>query len=61
MFKVIEINKKDIEQGTKNYECSNDIYGILLKTDKYVNAKDMIHQISKMYFPLFSFEIDKGS
>ena len=45
MFKVIEINKENIKNDSKNYKCSDDIYGILLKTGKYFNAKDIIYQI----------------
>ena len=42
MVKLIEINKENIKNGTRNYNCSDDIYGILLKTGAYIYAKDIL-------------------
>ena len=44
MLKVIVINKENIKNETRNYKCLNDIYGLLLITGKYTNAKVIIHQ-----------------
>jgi len=40
MLNLIEMNKESIEKSLKNFKCSNDIYGTLLKTGQYLNAKD---------------------
>ena len=45
MLKIIENNLENIMKGTENYECSDDIYGILLKTGQYIQAKDIFYQI----------------
>ena len=45
MLKVIETNKDKIKKETKKYNCSNNIYGLLLKTGVYMKAKDIIYQI----------------
>ena len=50
MFKVLEDNKQNIKKATQNYKCSNDIYGMLLKTGKFINAKDIIYQIIIILF-----------
>ena len=42
MFKVIEKNKENIKNAKRNYDVSDDIYGILLKTGSYINVKDII-------------------
>ena len=41
MLKSIEINKDMIENETKNYKGSDDIYAVLLKTGQYINSKDL--------------------
>ena len=43
MLKVIEINEENLRNTSKSFICDNDIYGILLKTGKYINAKDIIY------------------
>ena len=50
MFKVIEINKENIKNDTRNYNYSDDIYGILIKTGSYINARDIIYQIVIILF-----------
>ena len=46
MFKIIiEMNKENIKNEKNNYNCSYDIYGILLKTKTYLYAKDIIYLI----------------
>ena len=50
MFKILEFYKENIKKGINNYDISNDIYAILLKTGKYVNAKDKICLIIKKSF-----------
>ena len=41
MFKIIETNKQNLV-NSNTFKCDDDLYGILLKTGKYINAKDMI-------------------
>ena len=43
MFKVLENNKEDLLKSSNQYNCEDDIYGLLLKTGKYINAKDIIY------------------
>ena len=45
MFQIIEMNKENIKNEKINYNCSDDIYAILLKTRTYIHAKDIIYQI----------------
>ena len=42
MLKIIEKNKKNLVNSSNEFKC-DDIYGILLKTGKYINAKDIIY------------------
>ena len=42
MFKIIEINEDNLRNSSKTFTCDDGIYGILLKTGKYINAKDII-------------------
>ena len=42
MFKIIETNKQNLENSSNTFIC-DDIYRILLKTGKYINAKDIIY------------------
>ena len=50
MFQIIENNLENIMNGTENYDCSDDIYGILLNTGRYINAKDIIFLTVKISF-----------
>ena len=50
MFKVLENNKEDLLKSSNQYNCEDDIYGLLLKTGKYINAKDIIYLIIKILF-----------
>ena len=50
MFKVIELNKDNLVKCQNNYICEDDIYGILLKTGLYINAKDIIYLNMKILF-----------
>ena len=43
MLKFIEINEDNLRNSSNTFICDNDIYGILLKTGKYINAKDIIY------------------
>ena len=43
MLKIIETNKQNLENSSNTFKCDDDIYGILLKTGKYINAKDIIY------------------
>ena len=42
MLKILETNKQNLVNSSNTFICDNDFYGILLKTGKYINAKDMI-------------------
>jgi len=44
MLELLESNKENLINLLTSYTCENDIYGILLKTGKYINAKDIIYQ-----------------
>ena len=50
MIEILENDKENIQNESTIYNCSDDIYGILLKTGKYINAKDNNHQIMKILF-----------
>ena len=43
MLKLIETNKQNLENSSNTFICDDDIYGILLKTGKYTNSKDIIY------------------
>ena len=43
MLKIIEINEKKLRNSSSTFICYNDIYGILLKTGKYIHAIDIIY------------------
>ena len=43
MLKLIETNKQNLENSSNTFKCDDDIYGILLKTGKYIYAKDIIY------------------
>ena len=43
MLKMIEINKQNLVNSSNIFICEDNIYGILLKTGKYINAKDIIY------------------
>ena len=43
MLKVLELNKENLIKPLNEYICENDIYGLLLKTGKYIYAKDIIY------------------
>ena len=47
MLETIETNKQN---SSNTFICDNDIYGILLKTGKYINAKDIIYLNIKILF-----------
>ena len=44
MFNVLERNKEYLLESSNQYNCEDDIYQILLKTGKYINAKDIIYR-----------------
>ena len=50
MLKVLELNKENLVKPLNEYNCKNDIYGVLLKTGKYMNAKDIIYLNIKILF-----------
>ena len=41
MFEII--NKQKLKNSLNTFICDDGIYGILLKTGKYSNAKDIIY------------------
>ena len=43
MLKIIEINEENLRNSSNGLIYENDIYGILLKTGKYIHAKDIIY------------------
>ena len=43
MLKILETNKQNLEKFSNKFKIDDDIYGILLKTGKYINAKDIIY------------------
>ena len=43
MFNIIEKNQQNLLNSSNTFICDDDIYGILLKTGKYINAKDIIY------------------
>ena len=43
MLKVLELNNENLFKHLNEYICEEDIYGILLKTGKWINAIDMIY------------------
>ena len=43
MLKIIEINEENLRNSSNTFIYDNDIYGILLKTGKYIHAKDIIY------------------
>ena len=43
MLNIIEINEENLRNSSNTFNCNNDIYEILLKTGKYINAKDIIY------------------
>ena len=48
MLKVLESNKGNLMNSSKNFECkevNNDIYKILLQTGGYIHARDVNLQI----------------
>ena len=50
MFKVLEKNKEHLLESSNQYNCEDDIYQILLKTGKYINAKAIIYLNLKILF-----------
>ena len=50
MLEILKSNKEYLQNSTKTYKCEEDIYGILLKTGKYFNAKDIFYQNIKIIF-----------
>ena len=43
MFKIVKINEEHLRNSSNTFICDDDIYGILLKTGKYINAADIIY------------------
>ena len=43
MLTIIEKNEETLRNSENMFIYDNDIYGILLKTGKYINAKDIIY------------------
>ena len=43
MLKIIEINEENLRNSSNTFQCDDEIYRILLKTGKYINAKDIIY------------------
>ena len=43
MLKTIEINEENLRNSSNTFIYDNDIYGILLKTGKYIHAIDIIY------------------
>ena len=43
MLNLLELNKDNLLNGSNNFVCEDDIYGILLKTGLYINAKDFYY------------------
>ena len=41
MLSQIDLNKERIKNEINNYQCSDYLYEILLKTGQYINAKDI--------------------
>jgi len=50
MFKLIEINKDNIKDDKINIECPSNIYEFLLETGVYIQAKDILSQITIYHF-----------
>ena len=50
MSEILEENKENILKGSINFKCANNIYEVLLKTGKYIDAKDIIYQIILQLF-----------
>ena len=50
MFEIIEINEGNLRNSSNAFIYNNDIYGILLKTGQYINAKDIIYLNMKILF-----------
>ena len=41
MLTILEINEENLRNSENTFIYDKDIYGILLKTGKYINAKDI--------------------
>ena len=50
MFNLLQSNKDNILNHSDALQYSNNIYGILLKTGKYVNIYDINHQSVKKFY-----------
>ena len=50
MLKIIEINQENLRNSSNTFQCDDDIYRVLLKTGKYINAKDIIYLIIIILF-----------
>ena len=50
MLKIIEMNEKNLVSSSNTFICDDDIYGILLKTGQYINAKDILFLNVKILF-----------
>ena len=43
MLEVLDMNKENLLKYSQKYICEDNIYRILLKTGKYINASDIIY------------------
>ena len=50
MLTIIEKNEENLRNSSKTFICDYDIYGILLKTGKYINVIDIIYLKIKILF-----------
>ena len=50
MIKILEDNREKLVGSTNLYRCENDIYGLLLKTGQFINAKDFYYRNKKRLF-----------
>ena len=44
MIQALLLNKRDILMNSPIFECSDDIYGILLKTGQYITTREISYQ-----------------
>ena len=50
MLRIIETNKQILLNSSNTYKYDNDIYGILLKTGKYIYAKEISYSKIRVLF-----------
>ena len=50
MLDLLESNMETLQSTSQNYICEDDIYGILLKTGRYFNAKDIAYYNKVLLF-----------